>query len=142
MSDYHPGLPYEADIIRDNESMGLLIYRIYETVYIKDQIPPTADGVAEEDKPRKMVNVEATIANLVSLGALPDQEQESLESYLLNVEEILAKYEKYLQEWPFLVTQRLIKMQVSRLKSIKTALTEKLNNHRCPLLTQQLLVLT
>ncbi len=48
---------------------------------------------------------------------------------MLNVEEILAKYEKYLQEWPFLVTQRLIKMQVSRLKSIKTALTEKLNNH-------------
>ncbi len=48
---------------------------------------------------------------------------------MLNVEEILAKYEKYLQEWPFLVAQRLLKMQVSRLKNIKTALTEKLNNH-------------
>ncbi len=47
---------------------------------------------------------------------------------MLSVEEILAKYERYLQEWPFLVAQRLIKMQVSRLKIIKTALTEKLNN--------------
>ena len=112
-----------------NLCLGLPIYRIYETVYIKDQTPPTVDGVAEEDKPRKMVNVEATIANLVSLGALSNQEQGSLENYMLSVEEILAKYEKYLQEWSFLVVQRLIKMQVSRLKSIKTALTEKLNNH-------------
>jgi hypothetical protein len=57
LSDYHPGLPYEANIIRDNESLGLPIYRIYETVYIKDQTPTTAHGVAEEDKPRKMVNL-------------------------------------------------------------------------------------
>jgi hypothetical protein len=129
LSDYHPGLPYEANIIRDNDSLGLPIYRIYETVFFQDHTPPTADGIAEEDKPRKRVNVEATIANLVSLGALPDQEQESLENCMLNVEEILTKYEKYLQEWPFLVAKRLIKMQVARLKSIKTALTEKLNNH-------------
>ncbi len=129
LSDYHPGLPYEANIIRDNESLGLPIYRIYETVFLQDQTPPTADGVAEEDKPRKSVNVEATIANLVSLGALPDQEQESLEHYMLCVEEILTRYEKYLQEWPFLVAQRPIKMQVSRLKYIKYALTEKLHNH-------------
>ena len=61
---------------------------------------------------------------------------------LLNVEEILKRYEEYLQEWPFLVAQRLIKMQVSRLKSIKTALTENLTTIRCPLLIQQPLVLT
>ena len=63
------------------------------------------------------------------MGALPDQEQESLEHYMLSVEDILKRYEKYLQEWPFFVAQRLIKMPVSRLKNIKTALTEKLNNH-------------
>ncbi len=129
LSDYHPGLPYEANTIHGNESLGLPIYRIYETVFFKDQTPPTADGLAEEDKPRKRVNVEGTITNLVGLGAIPDQEQESLENYMLSVEEILTKYEKYLHEWSFLVAQRLIKMQVSRLKSIKTALTEKLNNH-------------
>ena len=82
--------------------MGLPLYRIYETVFFKDQTPPTADGLVEEDKPRKRVKVEATITNLVGLGALLDQEQESLENYMMNVEEILAKYEKYLQEWPFI----------------------------------------
>ena len=55
--------------------------------------------------------------------------QESLEHYMLSVEEILKRYGKYLQEWPFLVAQRLIKMQVSRLKNIKTALIEKFNKH-------------
>ena len=73
MSDFYPGLPYEADIIRDNESLGLPIYRICETVFLQDPTPPAADGVAEEDKPRKRVNVEATIANLVNLGALPQK---------------------------------------------------------------------
>jgi hypothetical protein len=109
--------------------LSLPIYRIYETVFLQDQTPPTADGVAEENKPRKRVNVEATIASLDGLGALPDQEQGSLENYMLNVEDILTRYEKYIQEWPFLVAQRRIKMQVSRLKYIKYALTEKLNNH-------------
>ncbi len=129
MSDFYPGLPYEASIVRDNESLGLPIYRMCETVFFQDQTPPTADGVPEEDKPRKRVNVEATIAKLIGLGALPDGEQASLEHYMLSAEEILKRYEANLQEWPFLVAQRLIKMQVSRLKFIKYALTEKLNNH-------------
>ncbi len=127
LSDFYPGLPYEANIVRDNESLGLPIYRIRETVFVQDQTPPTADGVPEEDKPR---NVEATIANLIGLGALPDEEQASLEHYMLSVEEILKRYEGYLKEWPFLVAQRLIKMQVPRLKYIKYTLTEKLNNHQ------------
>jgi hypothetical protein len=127
LSDFYPGLPYEANIVRDNESLGLPIYRICETVFFQDQTPPTPDGVPEEDKSRKRVNVEATIAKLIGLGALPNEEQESLEHYMLSVEEILKRYEMYLQEWPFLVDQRLIKMQVSRLKYIKYALTEKLN---------------
>jgi hypothetical protein len=129
LSDFYPGLPYEVNIVRDNESLGLPIYRICETVFFQDQTPPTADGVPEEDKPRKRVNVETTIAKLIGLGALPDGEQASLEHYMLSVEEILKRYEGYLHEWSFLVAQRLIKMQVSRLKCIKYALTEKLNNH-------------
>ena len=48
---------------------------------------------------------------------------------MLSIEEILIRYEEYLQEWPFLVAQRLIKMQVARLRNIKYALIEKLNNH-------------
>ncbi len=110
MSDYCPGLPYEANIIRDNESLGLPIYRIRETVFFQDQSPPVADNVPDEDRPRKKVDAETTISNLVALGAISDQEQLTLESYMIRVEETLSKYEMYLQEWPFLVAQRLLKM--------------------------------
>jgi hypothetical protein len=76
--------------------LGLPICRIRETVFFQDQTPPMADNVPEEDKPRKNVNLEATIANLVGLGALPDREQASLEHCMLSVEEILKRYEGYL----------------------------------------------
>ncbi len=98
LSDYHSGLPYEANIIRDNESLGLPSYRIRETVFYQDQAPPRADNGSEEDKPRKRVDVEPTIANLISLGALQDGEQASLEHYMLEVEEVLKRYEGYLRE--------------------------------------------
>jgi hypothetical protein len=39
------------------------------------------------------------------------------------------KYANYIRNLPFLVTQRLLKMQLSRLRIIKTALTEKLEDH-------------
>ncbi len=76
-----------------------------------------------------MVDVEATIARLIGYGALPDGEQTALEDLMVKVEEILKRYEEYLLEWPFLVAQRLLKMQVTRLKNIKHALMEKLHNH-------------
>jgi hypothetical protein len=129
LSDYCPGLPYEANIIRDNESLGLPIYRIRELVFYQDQAPPVENNVPDEDRSRKRVDAETTISNLVALGAIPDQEQLTLQDYLIRVEETLSKYEMYLQEWPFLVAQRLLKMQVSRLRSIKSALIEKLDNH-------------
>ena len=88
-----------------------------------------ADNVPDEDKPRKRVDVQRTIESLIGLGALPDGEQETLEHYMLDIQEHLNKYEGYLRDWPFLVAQRLLKMQVTRLKNIKHALTEKLNNH-------------
>ena len=78
--------------------LGLPICRIRETVFFQDQTPPTAENVPEEDKPRKRVDVEATIANLIGLGALPDEEQEFIEHYMLSVEEILRRYEGYLQK--------------------------------------------
>ena len=129
LSDYYPCLPFEVDIIRDNESLGLPIYRIYETVFYQDPGPQTADGVPEEDRPRKRVDVQKTIDSLIGLGIIPDEEQTSLENYMTELEDMLQKYEGYLREWPFLVAQRLLKMQVARLKNIKHALTERLNNH-------------
>jgi hypothetical protein len=129
LSDYYPGLPYEANIIRDNESLGLPSFRIREMVFFQDHGPPVADNVPDEDKPRKRVDVQRTIDSLIGLSALPDGEQESLEHYMLDIQESLDKYEGYLRDWPFLVAQRLLRMQVTRLKNIKHALTEKLNNH-------------
>ena len=104
-------------------------FRIYETVFFQDHGPQIADNVPDEDKPRKRVAVQETIDSLIGLGALPDGEQATLEHYMVGIEEVLNRYEVYLREWPFLVAQRLLKMQVSRLKNIKHALTEKLNNH-------------
>ena len=129
LSDYYPGLPFEADIIRDNESLCLPKYRICETVFFQDHGPPTADNVPDEDKPRKRVDVQRTIDSLIGCGALPDAEQLTLEHYMLDIQESLDKYEGYLRDWPFLVAQRLLKMQVARLKNIKHALMEKLDNH-------------
>jgi hypothetical protein len=129
LSDYYPGLPYEVNIIRDNESLGLPSFRIRETVFHQDQGPQMTDNEPEEDKPRKRVNVQATIDSLIDLGALPNGEQASLEHYMLEIEEIFKRYEEYLRDWPFLVAQRLLKIQVARLKNIKHALTENLNNH-------------
>ncbi len=114
---------------RKYESLGLPIYRIYETIFFQDHGPQIADNVPDEDKPRKRVDVHRTIDSLIGLGILPNGEQASLEHYMLEIEEILNRYEGYLREWPFLVAQRLLKMQVARLKNIKHALTEKLNNH-------------
>ncbi len=62
-------------------------------------------------------------------GVLPDGEQTALEDLMVRVEELLKKYEQYVQQWPFLVAQRLLKMQFNCLKNIKHALTEKLDNH-------------
>ncbi len=39
------------------------------------------------------------------------------------------KYATLITQWPFLVAQRLLKMQSSRLRVIKAALAEKLDNH-------------
>ena len=93
LSDYYPGLPFEADIIRDNEYLHLPKFRIYETVFLQDQGPQIADNVPDEDKPRKRVDVESTIARLVGYGTLPDEEQTSLEDFMVKVEEILKRYE-------------------------------------------------
>ena len=51
LSDYYPGLPFGANIIRDNEYLHLPKFRIYETVFLQDQGPQVADNVPDEDKP-------------------------------------------------------------------------------------------
>ncbi len=78
--------------------MGLPIYRIRETVFYQDLVPPGADNDPDKEKPCKRVDVEATITNLINLGALQDEEQATLEQYMLEIEDVLKRYEGYLQE--------------------------------------------
>jgi hypothetical protein len=69
------------------------------------------------------------IQALIGFGAIPDGEQASLESYMCNVQEMIMKYDRLHKCWPFLIAERLLKIQMGRLHHIKVALTEKLHNH-------------
>jgi hypothetical protein len=67
--------------------------------------------------------------NGFGLGAIPDEEQASLEAYMTQVQDMITKYDRLAKCWPFLIAERLLKIQMGRLRHIKTALTEKLDNH-------------
>jgi hypothetical protein len=119
LSDYCPGMPREAVIVQDNEALGLPVYRPDEAKF----------GNVDPASGRKTVDVNGTIQILIGFGAIPDEEQASLESYMCNVQEMIMKYERLHKCWPFLIAERLLKIQKGRLHHIKQALTEKLHNH-------------
>ncbi len=119
LSDYCPGIPREAVIVKDNETLGLPVYRPDEAKY-GDVDPATG---------RKTVDVNGTTQALIGFGAIPDEEQASLETYMTDVQEMITKYDRLAKCWPFLIAERLLKIQMSRLRHIKTASTEKLDNH-------------
>jgi hypothetical protein len=79
-----------------------------------------------------MVNDSAyTIEFLLSTGAITN-EQKSFEDYITAIQEVELKYSNHLANWPFLAAQRLLKLQMHRLKTIKLALTERLENYPLP----------
>jgi hypothetical protein len=119
-------MPREADIIRDNVKLGLHHARMYEQKSLPSE---TTMGRKE----RKLNDGNYTIAYLLKTGAIPKDEQTSFEQYMTRIQEMDIKYATFIAQWPFLVAQRLLKMQSSRLRVIKAALAEKLNNH--PLIT-------
>ncbi len=80
-------------------------------------------------KERKLNDGNYTIAYLLGTGAIPNDDQTSFEDFMVRIQEMDTKYADLVSKWPFLVAQRLLKMQSSRLRVIKSALTEKLNNH-------------
>jgi hypothetical protein len=119
LSDYWPGMPKDCDIIRDNISLGLPAYRSIELRF----------GKADPANNKAPIDATATIQQLVTLRAIPDSSQQSLKDYMSRVQAMDDKYAHHIRNWPFLVAQRLLKMQVSRLRMIKIALTEKLDDH-------------
>jgi hypothetical protein len=122
LSEFWPGMPREADIVRDNVKLGLNHSRMYEQTSLPSET--TMGG-----KERKLNDGNYTIAYLLKIGAIPNDEQASFEQYMTRIQEMDIKYATFIAQWPFLVAQRLLKMQSSRLRVIKGALAEKLNNH-------------
>ncbi len=118
LAEYCPGLPKTADIVADNQYMGIHPYRMLE-IYSK------YDDAGKRAEP----DVEATITALVNYGTIPNREQTALEDLMEKVQEVTTKYFQWTKSWPFLAAHRLLVMQLQRCNHIKKVLTELLNNH-------------
>ena len=118
LAEYCPGLPKTADIVADNQYMGIHPYRMLEIFNKYD----AAGKRAEPD-------VEATIGALIEYGTIPNREQTALEDLMEKVQEVTVKYFQWAKSWPFLAAHRLLVMQLQRCNHIKKVLTELLNNH-------------
>ncbi len=90
LSDYCPGMPREAVIVKDNEALGLPVYRPDEAKY----------GDIDPATRRKTVDVNGTIQSLIGFGAIPDEEQASLEAYMTDVQEMIMKCDRLTKCWP------------------------------------------
>jgi hypothetical protein len=71
-------------------------------------------GLVNVPTGRKTVCVNGTILALIEFGAIPDEEQATLEGCMISVQEIFRKYDLLVKSWPFLIAQRLLKMQLCR----------------------------
>ena len=118
LSDYCPGMPESAIIVNDNATLGLPLFRPTEAEF----------GLADHTG-RKTVCANGTIRQLVELRAIPNDNQATLESYLISVQEMINKYDQLFKNWPFLIALRLLQTQGARLRHIKSALTERINSH-------------
>jgi hypothetical protein len=112
-------MPRDCDVIRDNNQLSLPAYRSNELRF----------GKADPANNKAPIDATATIQQLVALRAIPDSSQQSLKDYMSKVQAMDDKYAHHIRNWPFLVAQRLLKMHLSRLRQVKTALTEKLDAH-------------
>jgi hypothetical protein len=118
LAEYCPGLPREANIIADNQYMGVHPYRMLECLSKYDDVGKRTDP-----------NIEATITALITYGAIPNREQTALEDRMDKVQEITNKYFQWSKSWPFLAAHRLLTMQLNRCNHIKRVLMELLNQY-------------
>ena len=118
LAEYCPGLPRDANIVADNQYMGIHPYRMLESLSKYDDVGKRTDP-----------DIEATITALITYGTIPNREQTALEDLMEKVQEVTNKYFLWARNWPFLAAHRLLTMQLSRCNHIKRVLTELLNNH-------------
>jgi hypothetical protein len=121
LKELWPGIPREADIARDNVKLGLHHSHMNEQKSLPSE-------TTMREKECKLNDSNYTIAYLLKTGAIPNDEQ-AFQDYMIKIQEMDIKYTDLIAKWPFLVAQRLLKMQSSRLRVIKSALAEKLNDH-------------
>ena len=78
-------------------------------------------------KPHMVNDNSYTIEYLLATGAVVN-ERNAFEDYANEIQMVETKYTNHLTTWPFLAAQRLLKMQLYRLKTIRHALTEGLEH--------------
>jgi hypothetical protein len=112
-------MPRDVDIINENSLLGLPLYHMNEQ---------NRTNHARVGTKVQMVNDNSyTIEFLLSTGAIANDTQKSFEDYLTAISEVEMNYSNYVINWPFLASQRLLRLQMNRLKTIKLALIERLD---------------
>ena len=115
-------MPHDVNIVNDNQQLGLDAYRMREQSRTKYSPGP---GV----KPYWVHDHAHTFAYLLATGALANEEQTTLEDYMTRVQEMDTLLTDHIANWPFLAAQRMLKLQLGRLRVIKQALTLRLEGH-------------
>ena len=119
LSEYWPSMPRDVDIVNENTCLGLPLYRMNEQRRTNQKGPGT--------KPHMVNDNSYTIEYLLATGAVAN-EQNAFEAYANEIQMLESKYANHISKWPFLAAQRLLKMQLYRLRAIRIALFEGLEH--------------
>ncbi len=103
-----------VNIVNDNQQLGLDAYRMREQK--RTNISP-----APSIKPYRVHDHAYTLEYLLATQAIADTEQTTLEDYMTRVHEMDILLTDHIANRPFLAAQRLLKLQLSRLRVIKQA---------------------
>ena len=117
LSEYWPSMPRDVDIVNENTQLGLPLYRMNEQRKTRQSGPGT--------RPHMVNDNSYTIEYLLASGAVAN-ERNAFEDYVTTIQELEVKYSNHITNWPFLAAQRLLKMQLYRLRTIRLALCEGL----------------
>jgi hypothetical protein len=115
LSEYWPSIPIDVDIISENTQLGIPLYRMNEQHKTNQSGPGT--------RPHMVNDNSYTIEYLLSTGAVAN-ERNAFEDYVNEIQMVESKYTNHITTWPFLAAQRLLKMQLYRLRTIRLALCE------------------
>jgi hypothetical protein len=119
-------MPQDVDIINENTLLGIPLYRMNEqskSIPVPARIGARAHFTNDNSY---------TIEFLLSTEAISNDSKESFEEYLTSICEAEMKYVSYVVDGPFLAAHRLLRMQQQRLRTIKQALVERLDQFPLP----------